>query len=137
VSLADSLRTSNDSSASYFKLPIDRFLEPKYKGKDYLSGPSYAFLIQHGSGKRILFDLGIRKDWENYSPVLVNNFKSRGWELGAEHNTADILQDNGLDVSGGAIDAVVWSHRESVPFGHSRTFADRCVPKTTGTMWEI
>lgn len=92
---------------------MDPFFQPHYKGKDNLTGTTYAFLIQHPSGKLVLFDIGIRKDWENLPPVLVDNFKKKGWTLGAEKNTAEILQENGVDVEGGAIDAVVWSHRKT------------------------
>lgn len=77
-----------------------------------MTGPSYSFFIQHSSGKHILFDLGIRKDWQNLSPVLVDNFKKKGWDLGAKENVAEILEANGVDVQGGEIDAVIWSHRE-------------------------
>lgn len=93
---------------------MDPFLQPHYKGKDFMTGPTYAFLMQHPSGKSLLFDVGIRKDWENYAPVLVENFKKKGWELGAEKNTAEILQENDVDVQGGAIDTVIWSHRKTI-----------------------
>lgn len=91
---------------------MDPFLQPNYKGKDLMTGPSYSFFIQHSSGKHILFDLGIRKDWENLSPNLVEKFKEKKWGLGAEKNVSEILTENGVDVKSGAIDAVIWSHRE-------------------------
>lgn len=104
------VKVSVVNSTSFVKLPIDSFLQPHYKGKDYLTGPTYCFFMQHSSGKHILFDLGIRKDWENLSPVLVDNFKKKKWELGAEKNIADILLENGVDVAKGDIDTVIWSH---------------------------
>lgn len=97
-------------STSWFSLPLGPFLQPTYKGQEVLSGPTYAFFIEHPSGQRVLFDLGIRKDWENYPPRLVNHFKDKGWDVGAKKNTSEILQENGVDVEAGAIDAVIWSH---------------------------
>lgn len=120
-----------ESSTSFVKLPIDSFLQPHYKGKDYLTGPTYCFFMQHPSGKHILFDLGIRKDWENLSPVLVDNFKKKKWELGAEKNIAEILMENGVDVAKGDIDTVIWSHRKS---SHPHVHGSERFPYTQAKM---
>lgn len=103
-------------------MPIEAFLKPKYKGKDYLTGPTFSFLIEHDSGKKILFDLGIRKDAENMAPTIANSIKSKGWTVQAEKNTADILQEAGFDVAGGAIDAVIYSHHHFDHVGDMTTF---------------
>ncbi|KAL1303361.1 hypothetical protein AAFC00_006758 [Neodothiora populina] len=104
------VKVSIIDSTSWVNIPMDPFLGPHYKGKDRMTGPTYSFFIQHSSGKRILFDLGVRPDWENYSPVLVEKFKKMEWDIGAKKNVASILQEDGINVKSGAIDAVVWSH---------------------------
>ena len=97
-------------------------MKPKYKGKDQLTGPTFSFLIEHNSGKRLLFDLGIRKDADNMAPTIVHSFKSKGWTVKAEKNTADILQEAGFDIQGGAIDAVIYSHHHFDHVGDMTTF---------------
>lgn len=70
-----------------------------------MGGPSFSFLIEH-DGESILFDLGIRKDWENLPPGIVGIAKAIGAELNVDKNVAEVLQENGIDVKGGAIDTV-------------------------------
>ena len=56
-----------------------------------------------------MFDLGIRKDWEklpSYQRFVENN-----WYINVEKDVATILKENGVDVDGGAIESIIWSHR--------------------------
>ncbi|CAD0013444.1 unnamed protein product [Aureobasidium pullulans] len=119
---APELTIPQSDNTSYVELPIEEFLKPKYKGKDQLTGPTFSFLIEHNSGKRLLFDLGIRKDADNMAPTIVHSFKSKGWTVKAEKNTADILQEAGFDIQGGAIDAVIYSHHHFDHVGDMTTF---------------
>ncbi|GAB7349896.1 hypothetical protein MBLNU459_g0587t1 [Dothideomycetes sp. NU459] len=104
------VKVSIIDTTSYVCLPIEPYLKPVYKGKTHLTGPAFSFLIEHESGKKVLFDMGIRKDVENFPPTLLNSIKTKNWTVKADKNVADILQDSGVDVAGGAIDAVIWSH---------------------------
>ncbi|KAJ6142444.1 hypothetical protein N7471_001897 [Penicillium samsonianum] len=36
--------------------------------------PDYSFLIHHPSGRKVLFDLGMRKDLENHPPIIVDEY---------------------------------------------------------------
>lgn len=87
-------------------------ISPEYKGFEQLVIPSYSFLITPSSGKHILFDLGVRKDWENMAPAVVDRIKKNGWTLKIEKDVAEILDEQASDVgvSSKDIDAVVWSH---------------------------
>ncbi|KIJ53744.1 hypothetical protein M422DRAFT_25543 [Sphaerobolus stellatus SS14] len=43
---------------------------------DIFKCPSMAFVLRHSASKKtVLFDLGVRKDWENYPQSVVNNIK--------------------------------------------------------------
>jgi hypothetical protein len=43
--------------------------------------PAYSFLITRPpSGRKLLYDLGIRKDWENGPTGLINRLKSSGFK---------------------------------------------------------
>ena len=101
------------------------FLQPDYTGKPNLTGPCFSFLIEHSSRKSILFDLGIRKDWQ----VLPQYPKwvRLNWGINVEKDVATILKENGVDVDGGAIDAIIWSHHHWDHTGDPATF-----PGSTG-----
>lgn len=59
-----------DSTASG-KGPAKLILSPHIPGHDNLEFPCFSFLISHeAKGKNILFDIGIRKDYWNLSPVV-------------------------------------------------------------------
>lgn len=50
--------------------PSTAFFTPLIKGFDVLDCPAYSFLIEHElSGKKILFDLGVAKNWREGPPV--------------------------------------------------------------------
>ncbi|KAJ0423030.1 beta-lactamase-like protein [Aspergillus carlsbadensis] len=85
-----------------------------------LTAPSYSFLIAHPSGRKILFDLGLRKDWWNLTPATNKFLKSAGWKLEVEKNVSDILRENGEDLD--AIEAVIWSHHHFDHVGDMSTF---------------
>lgn len=70
--------------------------------------PAYSFLIEHPSGRRLIFDLGVRKDWENQAPSVVNRLKDVGWGINVEKDVFDILEENGGTPE--RIEAIIWSH---------------------------
>lgn len=106
-------------------------LQPVYKGKETLTGPAFSFLIEHDSGKRIVFDLGVRKNWETLPTPLVKRIKDLNWKVQAEEDVATILTDSGVDVHNGGIDAVVWSHQHWDHIGDMATFP-KSVPLVVG-----
>ncbi len=69
---------------------------------------NFAFLIEH-NGQKLLFDLGVRKDWEASSPPsLVGPMKLSGWNVEVEKNVSETLQDNGTSLD--SIDAIIWRY---------------------------
>jgi hypothetical protein len=38
------------------------------EGSSKKPGPVLTFLLEHPSGQKLVFDLGIRKDYQNYAP---------------------------------------------------------------------
>lgn len=96
------------------------FLQPDYVGHEHLCGPSFSFLIEHPSSKPVLFDLGIRKDW-HVLPSYPKWVRLK-WVINVEKDTATILKENGVDVDGGAIGAIIWSHHHWDHVGDPATF---------------
>ena len=67
----------------------------------------WAFLIEHPStGKKVLFDLGLKKRLAAYSEETKRLFET--WPGEAETSVKDALLNGGIPLS--AIDTVIYSH---------------------------
>ncbi|MCJ1243189.1 hypothetical protein MMC30_000386 [Trapelia coarctata] len=89
-------------------IPTDHFLLPKILGYDFIDCPAFSFLIQHSSGRKLLFDLGVRKDWENFAPTLHDKIKNSNWKVTVEKDVREILESERIDP--GEISGIIWSH---------------------------
>lgn len=107
-------------STTYLSLDISPFLKPIYKGKEHLTCPAFSFLIEHKSGKKILFDLGVRKDWGNLVPSTAKHIKELGWTVKVDKNIAEILTEHGVEPE--SIESVIWSHHHWDHNGDMTTF---------------
>ncbi|GAM86330.1 hypothetical protein ANO11243_043440 [Dothideomycetidae sp. 11243] len=116
------VRVSCIDSTTKVNLDTSSFLEPVYKGADRIVVPAFGFLIEHPSGKKIMFDLATRKDWQNLPPIITKRLEAFGWTVDIEKNIADILTEHGVDVAGGAISEVIWSHHHWDHTGDIGTF---------------
>lgn len=56
------------------------------------------------------------------TPHVVDLLDSHDWSIYTKANTAEVLQQHGIDVAGGAISAVVWSHPHFDHIGDVTTF---------------
>ena len=96
-----------DTTSRIKNMPSSIFVTPPYKGFDYLDCPAFSFLIEHQtSGRKLLFDLGVMKPWENLPPVLVKHIKDIGARVTVEKGVAEILQEGG--VSPKDVEAIIW-----------------------------
>ncbi|KAI0105342.1 hypothetical protein F4776DRAFT_647067 [Hypoxylon sp. NC0597] len=96
-----------DSSGRLAHVPTKLFFEPHIDGFDFWEAPTYSFLIEHGhSGEKLLFDLGLPKDPENYPPAVQKAVE--GWRLSAERDVRDVLIENGVNLD--EIKDIIWSH---------------------------
>lgn len=85
------------------------FLTPDLPGfEDMPTVPAWSFLIEHESGRRLLFDLGLPFDWENMAPATVNGLKPLGWDIKVDKPLVEILKEHSIDPS--TIEGLVWSH---------------------------
>lgn len=83
--------------------------EPAIKGYDEFEAPSFSFLVEHPSGRKVLFDLGVRKDFhQNSAPAWLNMVQAGMMKVDAEKNIREILEEHG--VRGSDIEAIIWSH---------------------------
>ncbi|KAG0650991.1 Cytochrome P450 monooxygenase mpaDE [Hyphodiscus hymeniophilus] len=98
-----------DTTAQIGNVKLDSFLEPAIKGHEALNCPAFAFLITHPKLKRsVLFDLGVRKDWENLSPLVYGNLKLYGFDVSVQKDSPTILSEHSIDPA--SIESIIWSH---------------------------
>ncbi|KAL0564151.1 hypothetical protein V5O48_017904 [Marasmius crinis-equi] len=102
--------TAFDTLSSDSTAPAAPFVEPVLSGRELLQPlPAYAFLIEHGNGRRVMFDLGPRKDMDAFAPKLKAGFPSLpGFNVVVEKDIVEQLTDGGVNLA--SIDAVIWSH---------------------------
>lgn len=88
---------------------IHRFMAPAVPGLEtFPTSPSHSFLLEHPSGRNLVFDLGIRKDYQNYSKSIADYLPTTKYNIQVKQNVADILQDHSVILED--IEAVIWSH---------------------------
>jgi hypothetical protein len=92
-------------------IPMSRFASPSIHGLEILQDcPSFSFYIEHPSGRRVLFDVGVRKDISNLSPSLRKRMVDGGWTASVTCEVPEILEEHGI--SRHTIEAVVWRYGE-------------------------
>ncbi|KAI3329098.1 beta-lactamase-like protein [Xylariaceae sp. AK1471] len=97
------------------------FVEPPILGHDYLAAPCFSFLIQHPTQNRsLIFDLAIKKDWQNWPPPLYKNIVGNGGTPDVPKHVREFLDEHGFDTKN--IEAVVWSHSHLDHVGDVSTF---------------
>lgn len=86
---------------------MNRFVEPPvpYLEKKRAS-PSLSFLLEHPSGQNLVWDLGIRKDYDNYAPSIANYIPTCNYDIQVTKNVADVLEDQGIKLD--SINAIIW-----------------------------
>jgi len=70
--------------------------------------PSFSFVLEHESGRKLVWDLGIRKDYQNYAPSIASYIPTTKYDLRVTQNVSDILAENGIE--GKEIEAVIWRY---------------------------
>jgi len=88
--------------------PASGFVRPVLKGHEYLNFSTAAFHLKHPSGKEIMFDLGCRKDYWNFSPFTFETIQKMIPGLSVKNGIDEILTEGGVDVNN--ISTIVWSH---------------------------
>lgn len=91
------------------RLPCSHLLTPDIPPHQYLDLPSFSFLIDHPrSQRKILFDLGLRKEFSSHPPAVEKFLVESGWDLQVTKDIPEILEDGNLSPTD--IEAVVFSH---------------------------
>uniref|UniRef100_A0A0W0EUS6 Putative Metallo-hydrolase/oxidoreductase n=1 Tax=Moniliophthora roreri TaxID=221103 RepID=A0A0W0EUS6_MONRR len=104
--------------AGFINLKLEMFLDDGKPG-EVLIAPSLSFLVQHSTnGKKLIVDLGLRKDWENYSPI--NAITSKNWGVTVPQDVSVSLREGGLSPSD--IDTICITHVHFDHVGDTKPF---------------
>ena len=86
---------------------LERFMAPPVPGLEtFKTSPSLSFLLEHPSGRKLVWDLGIRKDYGSYSKSITEYLSTTKYDIQVTKNVVDILQEHGIP--GSDIEAVIW-----------------------------
>ncbi|KAG4031518.1 hypothetical protein MFRU_009g02890 [Monilinia fructicola] len=105
---------------SHIRHPSLRVCRPRYSRTHPLSIPAYSFLIENPSSRSLLFDLGVRRDWENLTPSITKRIKDGGWEVIVQKGVLEQLEEHGVSVAN--IEAIIWSYWHWDHTGDRSTF---------------
>jgi hypothetical protein len=84
-------------------------IQPILPGFEILNLTSITFLVEHSTlNKKVLFDCGARKDFENFSPRIKERLNLNVKGLKIEKDVHDIVQDAGVSLE--QLNATIWSH---------------------------
>lgn len=90
-----------------FTAPSAAFWDPVVPGYEHSETVTLAFLVEHeGEGKRVMFDLGFRKDPEGWTPAAMDFVKL--FTVDVKKDVVDTLKEGGVSVD--QIDAVIWRY---------------------------
>lgn len=80
------------------------FVEPPLI--DHIEGaaPAFSFLIENEDNRRLVFDLGIRKHYDEYTPFVKEYHRSFKFDTGEE--IFDLLDAQGIALD--TIEGVIW-----------------------------
>ncbi|KAK5249314.1 hypothetical protein LTS03_002339 [Exophiala xenobiotica] len=102
----------------------ESFIKPVHKGHELLNLTCVAFLIEHDpSGKKVMFDLGVRKDYWNLAPVIQKRLGAAipSLRVDGDKTPEVLLQKNGISLE--SIASVIWSHYHWDHIGDMSLFA--------------
>ncbi|KXH49239.1 hypothetical protein CSIM01_13107 [Colletotrichum simmondsii] len=104
-------------------VPTAPYVEPIIPGHETSNDlPCLVFLIESFTGRKVLFDLGLRKDWNKLSPVSLSEIQNDKIDIRLEEDVVDILEREGI--APGDIEAVVLSHHHWDHVGDLSLFPD-------------
>ena len=95
-----------DTTAS-IRCPVDYFLSSNVGNLSELDCIAFSFLVENPRiGNKVLFDLGVRKDWENLPAPVVQRLLNQGFKINVRKGVSEILQDGGIKLT--EINTIIW-----------------------------
>jgi hypothetical protein len=102
----NTVRVSIIDTTGELSIPADLFVMPRIGGAEHLKINIFSFLVKHpASGRQVIFDLGLRKDFENLPQHYMDRFKT-SFKMHVEKDVADILTENGVALD--SVEGIIW-----------------------------
>jgi hypothetical protein len=93
-------------TTSSIRCPADYFLSPTIGSLHHLQCNAYAFLVENPrTGMKVVFDLGVRKDWTNLAKPMVERL-SKNFEIEVKKGVSELLLDGGVRLE--EITSIIW-----------------------------
>lgn len=111
-----------DSTLRVGQAPAFMFLTPNLDGFEQLPQiPSWSFLVQSSTGRKVVFDLSVPLDpFNSFAPSVVKQLEELNWGLEIENDVAGVLKDGGVNLTD--IESITWSHYHFDHVGDPSTF---------------
>ena len=121
--------------AGLIDLKDEMFITPAIPGK-VTTAPSLSFLLVHsGNEQKFIFDLGIRKDWQNYPPATVD-WVERVYPVRVDQDVVESLAKGGTspeEIDFVCISHAHWDHvGDTLPFNKSQFIVGAAVQSILG-----
>lgn len=68
--------------------------------------PALSFLLEHPSGQKVLFDLGVPKNIDSLGPEVADRLRRVGHRVEVKKDVVDALEEN--NIKRDEINAVIW-----------------------------
>jgi glyoxylase-like metal-dependent hydrolase (beta-lactamase superfamily II) len=95
-------------NAGYLWLPEREFIDPCDETAVHKAPSLSFFLVHQPSGTKLVYDLGMRKDWENYPPAIEIRIATGVRKIDVSVDVRDSVVSGGVDPND--VDVVIVSH---------------------------
>ncbi|KAK6366849.1 hypothetical protein LTS17_010400 [Exophiala oligosperma] len=98
-----------DTTSRIDKLPLTFLMRPALEPMEYMPTiPSWSFLIEHPTGHKAIFDLGMSKHFKDLAPVVSEDDRFDDWDIRSPKEAIDVLEEHNVPAS--QIKSAIWSH---------------------------
>lgn len=111
-----------DSTLRISQASTEFFLTPNLEGFDKMPTlPSWSFLVQSSTGRKVVFDLAVPRDpYNSYPPSVVAQLEALNWDAKVDKHVAEVLEEGGVNLT--EIESIIWSHGHFDHTGDPSTF---------------
>lgn len=96
-----------DTMSRIDKLPLTFLMKPALEPLKYMPTlPSWSFLVEHPSGHKAIFDLGMPRNIKEMAPVVSEDDRFDDWDIYSPKEVIDVLEEN--DVPASQINSIIW-----------------------------
>lgn len=96
-----------DTASRIGKLPLAFLMKPPLEAVKYMPAlPSWSFLVEHPSGHKTIFDLGMPKNIKELAPAISEDDRFDDWDIFSPKEVIDVLEEN--NVPSKNINSAIW-----------------------------